>query len=544
MDGRGPRNVLYVLFDDLRADFGGGSTSVTTPHLSRLAKEGASFGLAYSQVAFCVPSRASFLTGMRPEATLSIHNDQVERFGNKRLAPLRPGFTVLDAFKRAGYVTAAVGKIFHFAEAHPSLDLPIKPSTHDLLGRPCDSPGAKDVRVPQAHARFGFPKACRLPFGSFVDERVAAAAIGYLRELAKRHEQHEEPFLLLVGFLRPHNPYQFPSQHLDKLPAANATDAAAVRYRHASQPLLAYADSTECTQRKCSREQRRFYRAAVSHADEMLGLVLNELRSKHLIQTTLVVAHSDHGFSLGENGAWQKRMAFDHAARVPLLIRDPTLPHANRGMRIDHAPVELTDVLPTLLDLSGANKVIPPPHHLQGRSLRPLLHGSTGAKSSSFRYAFMIQPRLLYLARPDDKSNASSSTSGRRERQLIVDGGANASDVLGAEGELPRRGKDCSTELVAGGFGPGRACQFVAMGFSVRSSQWRYTRWERWPIRGETKRVWTVGEGQLLAEELYSYSSGNATEQVNLAALGGEEYPEKQALMAALLARRGEPLRT
>ena len=302
-------------------------------------ERGASFGLAYSQVAFACAA-GLLLTGSAPEATLSIHNDQVERFGNKRLAPLRPGFTVLDAFKRAGYVTAAVGKIFHFAEAHPSLDLPIKPSTHDLLGRPCDSPGAKDVRVPQAHARFGFPKACRLPFGSFVDERVAAAAIGYLRELAKRHEQHEEPFLLLVGFLRPHNPYQFPSQHLDKLPAANATAAAAVRYRHASQPLLAYADSTECTQRKCSREQRRFYRAAVSHADEMLGLVLNELRSKHLIQTTLVVAHSDHGFSLGENGAWQKRMAFDHAARVPLLIRDPTLPHANRGMRIDHAPVE------------------------------------------------------------------------------------------------------------------------------------------------------------------------------------------------------------
>ena len=155
-----------------------------------------------------------------------------------------------------------------------------------------------------------------------------------------------KPFLLLVGFCRPHNPYQFPSQHLDRLPAASDTDVASVRWRHESQPALAYADSIECALRKCSREQRRFYRAAVLHADEMAGLVLEELRSRpHVADATLVVAHADHGFSLGENGAWQKRSNFDHATRVPLLIRDPTLPRAVRRRLPNRRPRLVRSIL-------------------------------------------------------------------------------------------------------------------------------------------------------------------------------------------------------
>jgi iduronate 2-sulfatase len=563
-----PQNVLYILFDDLRADFGGASTPPHAPFLSSLAHEGTSFELAFSQVAFCVPSRASFLTGIRPERTRSIHNDQALRFGATRHAPLKPGFTVFDAFKRAGFVTAAVGKIFHFGEIHPSLDMPPLPSTLDLLGRPCDRPNATDVRQPVAHMRFGYPKACQLPFGSFVDERIAAAAIGYLRRLLgmTRPVQEDDPwrrppFFLAVGFCRPHNPYHFPSRHLDRLPAANQTDIAAVRWRHESQPSIAYADSSPCSLRKCSREQRRFYRAAVSHVDEMVGLVLRELRQRSVDKSTLVVAHADHGFSMGENGAWQKRSNFDHASRVPLIIRDPRLPRA-AGVVVQ-APVELTDVLPTLLDLSGAASVVSPPRHLQGRSLRPLLVpsalGGNATAAASFTHAFMLQPRLLYLSR--DNASRTPRRHTARQRVALVDGGANVSAVL-SDGEVPRP-KDCSTELLAGGFGPGRSCRFVAMGFSVRSRQWRYTRWERWPVQGGSTRVWTVGEGQLLAEELYSYSSdgvgaseqllqGYGAEEINLAAPWSRQRLDatqlstvrvaKQSLMQALLTRRATPL--
>ena len=558
---RPPSNVLYLLFDDLRADLGAGNAKARgyTQHLDTLAESGVSFELAFSQVAFCVPSRASFLTGMRPESTRSVHNDQVLRFGSDRLKPLKPGHTVVDVFKRAGYTTAAVGKIFHFGEQHPSLDLPVLPQTHDLLGRPCDQrPDAKDVRVPQALARFGFPKACSLPFGAFVDERIAAGAVGYLRKLAA-----DRPFLLMVGFMRPHNPYQFPSRFLDRVPGANETDVSGPRWRHPSQPAIAYADGTDCTQRKCMREQRRYYRAAVAHADEMAGHVLRELGKLRVVDTTLVVAHSDHGFSLGEGGAWQKRTNFDHSTRVPLLLRVPHMPKT-AGLRVSHAPVELVDVVPTLLDLSGAGRVAPAPPHLQGRSLRPLLvRGGSGRHQ--FTHAFMLQPRLLYLSR-----NASSRRAARQSSNpllgLIVDGGGNVSEVLdggtASGGSTMLRPKDCSSELVAGGFGPGRSCRFVAMGFSVRSRHWRYTRWERWPpVGSNTSRIWTVGEGQVLAEELYCYGCnvsisnsrrGDATsmtEQINLiarlsalrltAAQRATVRSTRDSLEQALITRRG-----
>ena len=570
------QNIIYVIVDDLRPDFGFAHSSSLrhqhhTPTFDRLAAESTYFSMAFAQVAFCVPSRASFLTGLRPETTGSVHNDQLVRFDNHRLAPLQPGTTVFDYFKRAGYTTAAVGKIFHHGESHPSIDLPILQPTHDLLGRPCDSAIAKDVQVPHSRDQFGFPKACNLPFGYFVDEKVAAGAIRYLRMLSQSRGRSGQstasgdilapppPFLLMIGFSRPHNPYQFPSRHLDALPWANSTDVATVRFRHESQPAIAFADTPECTQRKCSREQRRYYRAAVSHMDEMLGLVLKEERKLALANNTLLVLHADHGISLGENGAWEKRTVFDHATRVPLFIRDAMRP-ASHGRRVTQSLVELTDVLPTLIELSGAHHRVKAQPQLQGKSLRPLLdptprlrmqggiRPSTSMLFRAFRYSYSIAPRLLYVA------HVKKRDAGATDLPLLVDGGAapelfvagrsNRSSSGGYSNESPgagRRSRDagthCSDQLAPSPFGPGRPCRFVAMGFSVRSLGWRYTRWERWPSKpgsrgaqpkGSTakrlrERIWTVGEGELLAEELYRYNDSTAHDETPfLAASGGE----------------------
>ena len=190
------KNVLYILADDLRPEFRftNPETALYTPSFDQLAREGSYFGLAFSQVAFCVPSRTSFLTGLRPEVTGSIHNDQLDRFGDARNAPLRPGWTVFDDFQRAGFLTAAVGKIFHFAEDHPGIAMKAVTETNDLLGRPCDTANATNILEPESSSarRFGFPKVCDLPFGAFVDERVAAMAVSFLRRL----QQTKQPWLL------------------------------------------------------------------------------------------------------------------------------------------------------------------------------------------------------------------------------------------------------------------------------------------------------------------------------------------------------------
>lgn len=533
-------DVLYILFDDLRPEFGfldsEGLRLHHTPNFDRLSREGAFFDLAFSQVAFCAPSRASFLTGLRPDSTGSVHNDQLERFGVPRSAPLPHGITVFDAFKRSGYTTAAVGKIFHFGEAHPSLDLPVVSSTQDLLGRPCDSVAAVNVQEPRAGRLFGFPKACDLPFGSFVDQRVTAHSVRYLRRLSSGGHARP-PFMLAVGYLRPHNPYQFPAKYLEGVARANETDVATVFRRHESQPGIAFADQGDCIHQKCQREQRRFYRAAVSYVDALLGLLLKEVRKLKLENSALVVVHADHGISLGENGAWQKRTNFDHASRVPLFIRDPRTSPAADGLRV-RQPVELVDVLPTLLDLSGVASRYSMPGHLQGRSLRPFLDGTCEGFPRScsfphlnldrFKHAFMLQPRLLYVTR-------------NTTHPPFVDGGLSISEIGMDSVELEkgvaqseRRKADprCSSELAFGGvFGPGRSCRIVAMGYSVRSRSYRYTRWERWPAHalGGDNHIWTAGKGTLLAEELYNHSAeetgggriGNGvSEQVNLAAQG------------------------
>lgn len=626
-----PQNVLYALFDDLRHDqfsfnaVGRQRNATSTPTFDRLAAESTYFALAFSQTAFCVPSRTSFLTGRRPETTGSVHNDQLMRFGVKRHMPLRQR-TVFDAFKRAGYVTAATGKIFHFGENHPALDLPMAANTQDLLGRPCDAntASATDVRIPE-YGKFGFATACELPFGSFVDERVVAQAVLYLRRFRKGQQaaaatttadvanttSAARPFLLLLGFQRPHNPYQIRTRFVDALPPANETDLAAVRHQHISQPAIAYADLMSRCESRCQREWRRYYRASVSFVDDLFGAVLRQLDALNLAASTLVVAHADHGFSLGENGAFQKRTNFDHSSRVPLFIRDPRLPRS-RGVQVGDALVELVDVMPTLLDLSGAAAAAASftgdagTSELEGRSLRPLmireahtwpLHASPlpvpqrairhakPAGHRAFLYAFMLQPRLLYVA---SGSEAQCKLYHARCGELIIDGGA-ALDAFTIhpgqrkllEARAPRRVKqtktktttvrqigrpapheslsaavsakyNCSRALASRGFGPGRTCRFVAMGFSVRSQRWRYTRWENWPLPDDPQRVWSVGRGMLLAEELYNYTAeadqgapSSVCEEINLANDAHDQTPARAAalrevkteLMRALLSR-------
>lgn len=684
------KNVLYILADDLRPEFHftDPQLNLITPNFDRLSREGAYFGLAFAQVAFCVPSRTSFLTGMRPETTRSLDNDQIMRFGSDGNEPLKPGYTVFDAFRSVGYTTGAVGKIFHVVEDHPALSHPMLKETVGLLQRPCDDSDAKDVMSPDEWV-FGVPKVCSLPFGRFVDQRVAHWARVRIGEFAKL----QRPWLLAVGFMRPHNPFHFPVQYLTMQAPSNATHLARVRFRHASQPSIAYGNNPMgCRSRTCEQQLRRFYHGAVSYIDSLLGSVLYKLQELDLERSTLVVMHADHSTSLGENGAFQKRSLFDHATRVPLFIRDPMRPDS-AGQRI-HVPVELVDVLPTLLDISGvkrANSGLP--SRLEGRSLSQLLNPTAaveapteaGRSSSSYppgssstsslstrglvektslsprdqagstvapggrarslstqpvnprphqaasgslrkplsdsqqlwrpaaltsngtakrtarakldwRYAFMLQPRLLYLTRTPRREpilgyliaaavavNDSIVLRGAwrhqadlrwiQEAASVAQHGSHADAAPHLDGTQPpgmRKVQPTACdrlELKEMGFGEGIACRFVAMGFSVRSRYFRYTRWERWPPGNDPSRnvsvpmpprIWTVGEGAVLAEELYNYSAppdastdeSNATfsmvdgnaEEINLLASSAANSSKivhlRDTLLRALLRKR------
>ena len=100
-------NVLFIAIDDLRPELGCYGKPVKSPYIDRLARQGMLFERAYVQVALCMPSRASMLTGRRPDTT------GVVDFSVRFRSVLPDVVTLPQHFKNNGYHSAAFGKIFH-----------------------------------------------------------------------------------------------------------------------------------------------------------------------------------------------------------------------------------------------------------------------------------------------------------------------------------------------------------------------------------------------------------------------------------------------
>ncbi|NJL30543.1 MAG: sulfatase-like hydrolase/transferase [Phycisphaerales bacterium] len=109
------------------------------------------------------------------------------------------------------------------------------------------------------------------------------------------------------------------------------------------------------------------YYACVSYIDAQIGKVLDTLQETGKDKNTIIVLWADHGFHLGDHGMWCKHTNYEQATRIPLMIAGPPgmLP-----VNSTHAPVDLTDLYPTLCELAG----LPKPETYDGTSLVPLLH--------------------------------------------------------------------------------------------------------------------------------------------------------------------------
>ncbi|EOD21251.1 hypothetical protein EMIHUDRAFT_241437 [Emiliania huxleyi CCMP1516] len=394
-----PRGVLYLLADDLRPEFGFTTRGkMLTPNIDGLVAQAAVFSRAYCQVALCIPSRASFLTGRRPRA----HWGEASAKDVLRSQP-----TIVSTLRDAGYNTAGIGKISHFGESGLGYTLPFPTHSAPLLERTCFTRSdAKNVRrlryaISAKIDYYSTMATCDLPWGGFPDQRVVNGATLYLKKLAACRGAHSlpqtqrelcrgwgiqvgAPFLVMVGFMRPHNPIHYPPAFLDMQPKASTRPeervAGAPFEYHIARPPTSLGGPVK--EQDTLDEMRRHYRGAVSYVDHLIGVLLSNLRKQHLWNDTIVVLHSDHSFSLGENAAWQKLTAFEHALRVPLIMRVPWMPKA-RGRRVDDV-VELIDVMPTLLDALGVqpsarSPSASPAPTLDGKTLLPLMRGQARA---------------------------------------------------------------------------------------------------------------------------------------------------------------------
>lgn len=359
-------NVLFIAVDDLAPSLRCyGDLVAKTPHIDRLAATGVRFDRAYNQLPLCNPTRASVMTGLRPDEIKVYDLDAHFR------DTVPDVITLSQQFKNAGWFSARVGKIYHYNvpasigtdgfDDAPSWELTVNPA-----GRDKDEEHL--IYNAEPHRKISGALSWLAAEGADeeqTDGMIATEAIKLMQA------KQDEPFFLGVGFFRPHTPFVAPKKYFDlyplediRLPYAPADDRDDIptaAFAH-NNPIPNYS-LDELTLRKSLQA----YYACVSFIDAQVGRLLASLDELDLADDTIVVFWSDHGYHLGEhNGIWQKRTLFEQSSRSPLIIRAPGV--AGNGTASPRV-VEFVDIYPTVMDLVGFD----PTHELSGRSLLPLL---------------------------------------------------------------------------------------------------------------------------------------------------------------------------
>ncbi|MBN1590432.1 MAG: sulfatase [Pirellulales bacterium] len=480
--GTAKPNVLFIAVDDLRPELGCyGNRTIKSPNIDRLADGGVTFTRAYCQSALCNPSRASLLTGLRPDAirVWDLYTDFRDTCPRVVTLP--------QCFKQQGYHAVAIGKVFHNTKpdaaswSEPKLYVPGYPFDPDAVYRKKENlarlaerrreiiaSGEKDKHIDRFgewYLKTAATECADVPDDAYYDGAQTTMALEKLAELKRR----DEPFFFAVGYYRPHLPFNAPKKYWDlydrdKIPLAQndfVPKDAPIMAVNNMRELRSYEDffgTPRPDQGPLSETQARLlrhgYYASVSYTDAQVGRLLDGLDRLGLAENTIVVLWGDHGWKLGEHRSWCKMTNFEIDCRAPLIIR---VPRAKEKGKTCAALVEFVDVYPTLCDLAG----VTPPEGLAGQSVTRLLEDATRPGKSAALSQFL-----------------------RFKKWTAPDG-------------------------------------VVYMGYTIRTPRWRLVEWYPWD---ETKQI----RGRLAARELYDHENA-PEENVNVAGL-----PENQTIIERL----------
>jgi len=382
-------NILFIAVDDLRPELGCyGSEIVKTPNLDKLAAEGLLFNRAYCQQAICSPSRASLMTGARPDTIGVIENTAYFRELNPDIV------TLPQHFIAHGYETFYCGKIYHARMTDNDYSWSRKPAWRRCEVKRPMNPGGYALPENQQLwrengekmlAKYGKEgsgglihgpahEAADVPDHGYWDGFNTRLAIATLNDHLEKNS--DKPLFLALGFIKPHLDFNAPRRYWDLYDPANIKLAAqdqaprdgAATGLHASFELRTRhgIPKSGSIGEDLARTLLHGYYACASYVDAQIGRMIAALEEAGRRDSTIIIVWGDHGWHLGDMGIWGKATNYEVATRVPLIIWTPGM--KARGHSTD-ALVELIDMYPTLCELAG----IPLPAHLEGHSFAPLL---------------------------------------------------------------------------------------------------------------------------------------------------------------------------
>ena len=361
-----PPNVLFLAVDDLNTWLGcmEGHPQAKTPNIDRLAARSVVFHNAHCQAPICGPSRASLMSGYLPSTT-GIYG-QV-RDPDLREASPETGSTPFlpEWFGQNGYHTMGVGKLFH---------------RHAPEGAFAESGGRVDGFGPRPPERLKWDRrGTSTDWGAFPETDEEMPDFGTAEWAVERlQREHDKPFFLGAGFLRPHVPWHVPKKWFDMFPPdelemppyqpGDQGDVPEISRQLHALPMMPTTDwAIETDQWK---DIVQAYLACVAFVDAQVGKVLDALDASPYADNTYVVLWGDHGYHIGEKNRFGKHSVWEEATRTPLMIGGPGI-----APGMTRKPAGLIDLYPTLLDLCG----LPANPANEGHSLRPLLDDPVSA---------------------------------------------------------------------------------------------------------------------------------------------------------------------
>ena len=432
-------NILIVMADQMAPAFLPiyGHPLVRAPHMQALARGGVVFDSAYCVSPLCAPSRASFMSGILPSRT-GVYDNAAE------FAADIPTFA--HALRLRGYRTILSGKM-HFCGPDQLHGFEQRLTT-DIY--PADFNWTPDWDRPEHRPSWYHNMSSVRDAGLCIrsnqldfDDEATFMADRAIFDLARSRDTR--PFLLVASFSHPHDPFAVPPRYwdlyrdedIDMPRPGDALDPHSRRLRH-----VCAMDAEPVTEAQV-RAARHAYYGAITYIDDLLGRLMEALRSAALAEDTIVILTSDHGEMLGERRLWYKMSFFEGSCRVPLVIASPGRFESRRVA----SNVSLVDLMPTLIELAGGNAQSLG-IGVEGRSLAPHLRGAVGHDEAIGEYlaegaiapvVMIRRGRYKFIHSAVDPDQLYDIERDRSERDNLVDNPACAALLADFRGEVGKR---------------------------------------------------------------------------------------------------------